>query len=187
MNPCPSNHLNHHLSHHLILGGARSGKTHYAEQLAQQNEHTQAHSVLYLATAQALDDAMRTRIQAHQATRPNNWKTIEEPYQLAQTLQDHDRDNQTIIVDCLTLWLTNLLCHTESKTLLPKAKQALLDSLPRLASHLIFVSNEVSLGVIPLGELNRRFVDEAGYLHQALAQHVDHVTLMVAGLPHQIK
>ncbi|MGV6808774.1 MAG: bifunctional adenosylcobinamide kinase/adenosylcobinamide-phosphate guanylyltransferase [bacterium] len=183
INPSSTTNTNHH----LILGGARSGKTHYAEQLAQHNEQTAAHSVLYIATAQALDNTMQTRIQAHQATRPNRWQTIEEPYQLAQTLHTHDRSNQTIIIDCLTLWLTNLLCHAESTALLPKAKHDLLDCLPRLASSLIFVSNEVSLGVIPLGELNRRFVDEAGYLHQALAQHVDHVTLMVAGLPHKIK
>jgi len=174
-------------THHLILGGARSGKTHYAEQLAQQCEQTHQQSVIYLATAQALDDAMQTRIQAHQATRPDTWQTIEEPYQLAQTLQSHDQENQTIIIDCLTLWLTNLLCHATSTTLLATAKHDLLDCLPRLSSNLIFVSNEVSLGVIPLGELNRRFVDEAGYLHQALAQQVDHVTLMVAGLAHKIK
>ena len=166
----------------LVLGGARSGKSHYAEQQAKQS----GKEVYYLATAAAGDREMTTRIQRHQQQRPSHWQLIEEELFLAETLSKHDSTDHCILVDCLTLWVSNLLCH-ENPQLFAQQKGALLETLPNLTCDLIFVSNEVGLGIIPMGELNRRFVDESGWLHQALATLCDKVTFVAAGLPLALK
>ena len=165
----------------LILGGARSGKSAYAQQQAELSQH----KVIYLATATAADAEMAARIKQHQANRPAHWQVIEEPLALAAVLQQQAAENVCILVDCLTLWLSNVL--VEGDDILAQEKSALLNTLPQLTGHLIFVSNEVGMGIIPMGELTRRFVDEAGLLHQQLAQQCDAVTLVVAGLPHSLK
>ena len=165
----------------LILGGARSGKSAYAQRLAEQS----GHEVIYLATASAGDAEMAARIKQHQADRPAHWRLIEEPVALAQILRQHAADGVCILVDCLTLWLSNLL--GEGDEALAQQRSALLDSFASLPGRIILVSNEVGMGIIPMGELSRRFVDEAGRLHQQLAQQCDTVTLMVAGLPYPIK
>lgn len=171
----------------LVLGGARSGKSAYAERLAQES----AKERVYLATAQIRDGEMSERIRAHQARRSRDWTLIESPLELAQTLKTHDASNRCILVDCLTLWLSNCLCHSEdeqiNQLLWEKEKQQLLSVLPTLNSDIILVSNEVGSGIVPLGELSRRFADEAGLLHQELVKICDRVTLVVAGLPLELK
>jgi len=167
----------------LILGGARSGKSHHAEMCAKKSEL----DVLYVATAQALDQEMQQRIQHHQQQRPDHWRLIEEPLNLAAVLKENDNTSTCILVDCLTLWVSNLICSDAHKNNIEKSSKELVALLPTLKSHIIFVSNEVSMGIIPLGEVNRQFVDETGRLHQGLAAACDKVTLMVAGIPSIIK
>ncbi|WP_336039754.1 bifunctional adenosylcobinamide kinase/adenosylcobinamide-phosphate guanylyltransferase [Acinetobacter calcoaceticus] len=162
----------------LILGGARSGKSRLAEQTAIATQL----AVTYVATAQALDPEMQNRIAHHQNQRPAHWSLVEEPLFLAKTLQKIDRPNQIILVDCLTLWLTNLLLLDDQNVQEFECEQ-LIDVLPQLQSEIILVSNETGLGVVPLGEISRQFVDEAGRLHQALGQIADKVMFCVAGFP----
>lgn len=166
----------------LILGGARSGKSRLAEQTA---INTQL-AVTYVATAQALDPEMQSRIEHHQNQRPAHWSLVEEPLYLANALQKIDRPNQIILVDCLTLWLTNLLLLDDQSVQQLECEQ-LLKVLPTLESEIILVSNETGLGVVPLGEISRQFVDEAGRLHQALGQIADKVMFCVAGFPMILK
>ena len=166
----------------LILGGVRSGKSRLAERLAAESTLP----VTYVATATADDGEMRERIAAHRARRCGNWTVIEEPQRLAATLADHGAAGHCILVDCLTLWLTNLLT-AEDATLFDRERAALLTVLPTLASQIILVSNETNMGVMPLGNLSRRYCDEAGRLHQELAQACDRVILVVAGLPQILK
>lgn len=165
----------------LILGGVRSGKS----ALAQQRAQSSGWAVTYIATAQAGDDEMESRIARHKADRPTEWLLVEEPFALAEVLGRYAADDRCILIDCLTLWLTNLLVNDETRFELER--QALLDTLPGLPGHIIMVSNEVNMGVVPMGELSRRFCDEAGWLHQALAQQCDRVVLTVAGLPLVLK
>ena len=166
----------------LILGGARSVKSRLAEQVAQQL----AQPVVYLATAQALDAEMRERIQHHQQQRPEDWELCEEPIYLAEQLVKLDRPNQTILVDCLTLWMSNLLIHTDSNLQVQEC-QKLLEVVANLQSELILVSNETGLGVVPMGQISRRFVDETGRLHQQLGQIAEKVVFCVAGFPMSLK
>lgn len=166
----------------LILGGARSGKSRLAEQTAISMQL----AVTYVATAQALDSEMQSRIAHHQNQRPAHWSLVEEPLFLAKTLQKIDRPNQIILVDCLTLWLTNLLLLDDQNVQEFECEQ-LLKVLPKLQSEIILVSNETGLGVVPLGEISRRFVDEAGRLHQVLGQIADKVMFCVAGFPMILK
>lgn len=166
----------------LILGGVRSGKSRLAEQRAVES----GHEVLYIATAQALDGEMAERIEGHRARRPDRWGLVEEPIHLAEALAANAAEGRCLLVECLTLWLTNLLC-AEDGGLLARERDALIEILPTLPGTLILVSNETGLGVIPMGELSRRYCDEAGMLHQAVAARCERVTLTVAGLPHLLK
>jgi adenosylcobinamide kinase/adenosylcobinamide-phosphate guanylyltransferase len=166
----------------LILGGSRSGKSALAEQRAQDT----GLPVIYLATATAGDAEMAVRIARHQARRPTHWQLIEEPIYLSQALQQNAAIDRCLLVDCLTLWLTNLLCHPNPEYL-AQEKNRFLEVLPSLPGHIILVSNEVGMGIVPLGELSRRFSDEAGDLNQAVARICERVTLSVAGLPFALK
>lgn len=166
----------------LILGGARSGKSRLAEQKAKDS----GLSVTYVATAQAYDDEMRERIQHHQADRPTDWGLVEEPLYLADRLVQIDQANQLILVDCMTLWMSNLLLN-EQKDFQSQQCQKLLEVLPTLKSEIILVSNETGLGVVPMGQLSRKFVDESGRLHQQLGQIADDVVFCVAGFPMVLK
>lgn len=166
----------------LILGGARSGKSRLAEQTAKDT----GLSVIYIATAQALDAEMQQRIAHHQQQRPAHWQVLEEPIYLADRLLQCDQANQLILVDCLTLWLTNLLL-AEDLALQQQQMQKLFEVLPQLQSQIILVSNETGLGVVPMGEISRRFVDEAGRLHQTLGQLANKVMFCVAGFPMILK
>ncbi|MDX1300630.1 MAG: bifunctional adenosylcobinamide kinase/adenosylcobinamide-phosphate guanylyltransferase [Pseudomonas sp.] len=168
--------------HELILGGARSGKSRLAERLASES----GLAVTYIATSQALDGEMDARIQHHRERRPPTWGLVEEPLALAQVLREHAAADKCLLVDCLTLWLTNLLM-LDDPARLPAEREALLECLTALPGRIILVSNETGLGVVPLGELTRRYVDEAGWLHQALAERCQRVVFTVAGLPMVLK
>lgn len=167
----------------LILGGARSGKSHYAETTATNSQL----DVVYIATAQALDDEMQQRIKHHQQQRPAHWQLVEEPLNLTAILKEQASDSRCLLVDCLTLWLSNQLCSEQHSKNIEKNIKQLVETVALLPGKIIFVSNEVSMGIVPMGELNRQFVDHAGRLHQQLAAVCDKVTLMVAGIPSTIK
>jgi adenosylcobinamide kinase/adenosylcobinamide-phosphate guanylyltransferase len=161
----------------LILGGARSGKSALAQQRAKQS----GFAVTYIATARPLDEEMIARIARHRHERPRDWHLVEEPLALALALTANAAAHRCLVVDCLTLWLSNLLAEGEERLVLEK--QALLESLPGLPGHIILVSNEVGQGIVPDNSPARRFRDEAGWLHQQLAHCCQRVTLSVAGLP----
>lgn len=166
----------------LVLGGVRSGKSQIAEQQALDS----GLEVVYIATATAGDDEMHERIQKHQQQRPSHWQLVEEPLMLAKSLQTHAELERCLLVDCLTLWLTNLLLK-EDDALFRAQRDALVDSITTLPGQLILVSNETGLGIVPMGEITRRYCDEAGRLHQELAKICDRVILTFAGLPQILK
>ena len=166
----------------LILGGVRSGKSRLAERLA----HDSGRQVVYVATATAGDEEMRRRIDAHRKRRPADWILIEEPLELGRVLRDQAGPQRCLLVDCLTLWLTNLLLHADD-SLFESERTALLKCLPGLSGDLILVGNETNMGVIPLGEISRRYCDEAGAMHQEVAARCERVILTVAGLPQVLK
>jgi adenosylcobinamide kinase/adenosylcobinamide-phosphate guanylyltransferase len=166
----------------LILGGVRSGKSRLAEQRARDS----GLQVLYIATAIAAGDSeLEERVRQHRARRPATWTVVEEPLALGDALRAHASLQRCLVVECLTLWLTNLLCTAPDR--LERERLSLLGSMPALAGDIILVSNETGLGVVPLGVLSRRFVDASGELHQSLAAMCDRVTLAVAGLPFRLK
>lgn len=165
----------------LILGGARSGKSHYAQQLAQQS----GLPVIYVATATADDEEMRLRIEQHQHERPASWQLVEEPLQLASLIQQYNDKQVCLLVDCLTLWMSNQLAYKADGV--TQAVDHLLSSVKYFSSELVIVSNEVGMGIVPMGELSRQFVDESGRLHQRLAQECDRVVMTIAGLPQILK
>ncbi|ABN62839.1 bifunctional adenosylcobinamide kinase/adenosylcobinamide-phosphate guanylyltransferase [Shewanella baltica] len=202
---------------HLVLGGARSGKSRYGEALVRQYTAL-GFDACYVATAQALDDEMATRIAKHQAGRTDDgieWQLFEESLALTALLKRLAKPGRVILVDCLTLWLTNQLLASSAKIdddpaptewnatdFIPSAsstsndealaswqaeKTAFVDSLADLEGVVVLISNEVGSGIVPLGELSRQFVDEAGWLNQAVAALADNVTLVVAGLPLALK
>ncbi len=164
----------------LVLGGARSGKSGHAEQLAHECKLT----VTYVATARAWDDEMRERIKHHQAQRPDSWGHIEIETDLANAVKKHSQKDTVLLIDCLTLWMMNLL---QDELEINVYVDQFLDALKSAKGSIILVSNEISMGVVPMGKVSRVFVDELGRLHQAIAQQADNVTLMVAGLPLTVK
>jgi len=165
----------------LVLGGARSGKSHYAEQTVDQLQR----QVIYIATAEAGDQEMQQRINLHQAQRPANWQLVEEPINLSEAILKSDNNTNVILVDCLTLWLSNVLAENDSNT---QAKvDELVDVVSQVSTELVMVSNEVGQGVVPMGKLTRKYVDESGRMHQKLAQVCEHVVFITAGLPQILK
>lgn len=174
-------------SHHLVVGGQRSGKSRHAERLAQRwLAADPAHRVTVVATAQAWDDEMRERIARHQAERPAGMDTVEAPRALCAALQAVAEPGRLIVVDCLTLWLTNWLMPASGvadHAAWRAERDALLAWLPRLPSPVVFVSNEVGWGIVPLSREVRAFVDELGWLNQGVARACGELTLMVAGQP----
>jgi len=166
----------------LILGGVRSGKS----RLAEQHALASGLAVTYVATAMPGDAEMQARIIEHQRRRPPTWTLVEEPLALARVLREQAAPDRCLLVDCLTLWLTNLVCASDD-IVFATQRRALVELLPRLPGHIILVSNETGLGVVPIGALSRRFCDEAGWLHQDIARLSDRVILTVAGLPHLLK
>ncbi|PWV98988.1 adenosylcobinamide kinase /adenosylcobinamide-phosphate guanylyltransferase [Hoeflea marina] len=164
----------------LVLGGARSGKSGFAESLVTQA----APSWLYIATGQAWDAEMGERIARHQDRRGDGWTTIEEPLDLASVLKRESRPDRPVLVDCLTLWLTNLMLADKSVDL---EVDALLAALPGLAGPMVLVSNEVGLGIVPENAMARAFRDHAGRAHQKIAAIAETVYFVTAGLPLKMK
>lgn len=176
----------------LILGGQRSGKSARAEMLAAQwLGASPAHRAVFIATATAWDDEMRERIARHQrdrAQRVPGMVTVEEPLDLAGALEKHNTVDTLMVVDCLTLWLTNLLMPAQGDVETSDARTATLaQTISTHTGPLILVSNEIGLGVIPMGAEVRAFVDALGRLNQQVAAACDRVTLMAAGLPLTLK
>lgn len=167
----------------LILGGMRSGKSREAQRRALSS----GLEVIYIATATANDEEMAQRIARHRDERPANWITVEEPLKLSDALEDLAAPSRCIVVDCLTLWLSNWLVSAEVVPDFHQARDVLLKTVVSVSGRTILVSNETNQGVVPANELARRFCDEAGWLHQELARICDRVTLMVAGLPIEVK
>lgn len=170
----------------FILGGARSGKSSYAEALARSGRR-----VLFVATAEAGDDEMVARIDAHRRSRPSEWDTLEEPLDLAGALTPLLSRYDTVVLDCLTLWLSNLMHrHSddgESAVDIPAEAERLLHCYEQGDASWIVVSNEVGLSLVPATPLGRSFRDELGRLNQIVAAEADDVYLMVAGLPIDVK
>ncbi|GMQ90819.1 MAG: bifunctional adenosylcobinamide kinase/adenosylcobinamide-phosphate guanylyltransferase [Gammaproteobacteria bacterium] len=169
----------------LILGGARSGKSRLALQYAEQSNL----ELVFIATATASDEEMAARIAAHQDERNSTWLLIEEPVALAKVLQQNASESRCIVVDCLTLWLGNLIGHKEHTSLVNFEQQRndLIQCIPTLSGHVIFVSNELGMGLVPGTVLGRHFRDELGRLHQDIAAICDRVILTVAGIPQILK
>ena len=178
----------------LIIGGARSGKSTLAEKRAVES----GLHVVYVATAQALDGEMERRIALHRARRPASWGLVEAPLDLAATLAEHAAPDVFVLVDCLTLWLSNMLFAGQAArqaeaglavdcALFAGEVQALVDTLPNLPGRICLVSNEVGWGVVPMAAVSRLFADEQGRLNQRVAAVCDQVTLVAAGLPLALK
>lgn len=178
----------------LVFGGARSGKSAFAERLAQES----GKEVLYVATSAAGDGEMAARIAHHRERRPAHWRTVEEELALAQVLRAQCAPQRLVLVDCLTLWLSNLM-FCDGRTYpdvgaveLPQRfhdeRAALLAALDEgLPGEVVFVSNEVGMGIVPWGAVSRSFADEAGRLNQAVAARADRAVLVAAGLPLVLK
>ncbi|CAH0526120.1 bifunctional adenosylcobinamide kinase/adenosylcobinamide-phosphate guanylyltransferase [Vibrio hippocampi] len=184
------------MSIELVLGGARSGKSRYAESVVNQALQQQVElgscpdsKKHYVATAEAFDDEMRQRIQHHQRSRDSLWQQWQTPLELAQQLKQFDAKD-IVLIDCLTLWMNNQIfyagesCNDE---LLECKVQQLVEALLECKAHVVLVSNEVGLGVVPLGKVSRLFVDNAGRMNQRLASIADKVVFVAAGLPMTLK
>lgn len=174
------------MSIHLILGGARSGKSAYAEKLATES----GLPVTYIATAQVYDDEFKARVQQHKDRRPKHWQLIEAPHYLSDALQVNNHAGTAFIIDCFTLWLAQWICEDckpPSSSSWLQQREALLKILPIMQAEVLLVSNEVGMGIVPLGAINRQFQDEQGRLNQAAASIADKVTFIVAGLPLKLK
>jgi adenosylcobinamide kinase / adenosylcobinamide-phosphate guanylyltransferase len=166
----------------FITGGARSGKSTYALKDASMISGNKA----YIATAEALDEEMRNRIENHKKQRGKDWDTYEEPLRIAEVIQEIDGKYNAIVIDCLTLWLSNIM---QSRLNISQEIAKLVETLniTHHTSHIYLVSNEVGMGIVPENEMARRFRDMAGILNQKVAEISDEVYLLVAGIPMKIK
>lgn len=164
----------------FILGGARSGKSRHAQSLADaiSGEH------IFIATAEAMDAEMAERIARHKADRGDQWRTVEAPLKLAAAISEHTNEETVCLVDCLTVWLSNLM-HYEHDV--ETAKTALCETLAQVRSPLFIVSNETGMGLAPDNALGRRFRDAQGRLNQRIAATADRVEFVAAGLPMRLK
>jgi adenosylcobinamide kinase/adenosylcobinamide-phosphate guanylyltransferase len=177
----------------LVFGGARSGKSAYAERLAAAS----GKEVVYIATAAAGDAEMSARIAQHRAQRPQHWHTVEEPVALAAALASWRAPQRLVLVDCLTLWLSNLMFSDgtqypdvgtiELPARFHEQRAALLDELAADRGDVVLVSNEVGMGIVPWGAVSRSYADEAGRLNQSVAAVCDRVAFVAAGLPLMLK
>lgn len=167
----------------FVAGGIRSGKSRFALKLAEEMGPRRA----FIATAQALDPEMERRIRQHQAARSKSWVTYEEPVALSPVLEKLDGQYDVILVDCLSLWLSNLLHLERSERALSGHIKELIKTLRNLKTPIILISNEVGFGVIPVNPLARRFCDLAGALHQEIARLAREVYLLTSGIATQLK
>jgi adenosylcobinamide kinase/adenosylcobinamide-phosphate guanylyltransferase len=164
----------------FVLGGARSGKSRYALKRAE----ALPGELLFVATAQALDNEMDSRIARHREERGPRWRTIEEPVDLAAVVRAEVRGDRVLLIDCLTLWASNLMFADRD---IDTATGALVAALGEAQGPVILVANEVGLGIVPDNALARRFRDVAGIVNQAVAAGVDEAVFMAAGLPMRLK
>ncbi|PCJ70501.1 MAG: bifunctional adenosylcobinamide kinase/adenosylcobinamide-phosphate guanylyltransferase [Rhodobiaceae bacterium] len=164
----------------LILGGARSGKSRYGEALVRASSGR----AVYIATAEARDDEMTARIAKHREQRGSDWALIEEPIHLARVLREQVRAEDVVLVDCLTLWLSNLMGEERE---IASAVDELLAAIETCPARIVFISNEIGWGIVPDNALARTFRDEAGRLHQQLSAQIDAVVAVIAGLPLMLK
>ena len=164
----------------LVLGGARSGKSAFAERLVAETGLSRH----YIATGRAWDDEMRARIAKHREDRGKGWETHEEPLALAACIADVAREDRTVLVDCLTLWVTNLMLEERD---MAAEFAGLAEAIEAAPGRLVFVSNEVGLGIVPDNRMAREFRDHAGRLHQQVAALVPEVYFIAAGLPLKMK
>jgi adenosylcobinamide kinase/adenosylcobinamide-phosphate guanylyltransferase len=164
----------------LVIGGVRSGKSRYAQQRAEAS----GLKPVFIATAQAFDDEMKDRIARHRADRDGHWSTVEAPFDLPQAIACYSATDSVLLIDCLTLWVTNLLLADRD---IAAETDALAQALRAASGQLILVSNEVGWGIVPENPLARRFRDEAGIVNQKVAQAADEVQLVVAGLTTPLK
>jgi len=164
----------------LVLGGARSGKTRIAQQLAEASQETR----ILIATAQGLDEEMRERIARHRAERDSSWQTQEAPLDLADALRAQAGPERVVVVDCLTLWLSNVMLDGRDAV---RESKALVDALEAVAGPVVLVSNEVGQGIVPASALGRAFRDEQGRMNQRIAQICDAVVFVAAGCPILLK
>lgn len=168
---------------HLVTGGARSGKSTYAQRAA---EEAAGDDLLFVATAEPLDDDMADRIRRHRDDRGPRWRTVEAPVDVAEVIRAERAD--AIVLDCLTLWVSNLLCGRDaSDEQIVRHADALCDALRAQRAPIWIVTNEVGLGIVPADALSRRYRDGLGRCNQRVAAAADRVTLMVAGLPLAVK
>jgi adenosylcobinamide kinase/adenosylcobinamide-phosphate guanylyltransferase len=174
----------------LLLGGARSGKSNYAEDWAREN----GQNVLFVATAQAFDDEMRERIALHRASRPAQWHTLEQPLQVGAALQQMSAKYDTVIIDCLTLLASNVLLtlpedcsQTDADTAILAEVDALVAAYRVSSATWLVITNEVGMGIVPPYRLGRLYRDALGRANQHLARHADEVLLLIAGLPWKLK
>ncbi|MFQ5763771.1 MAG: bifunctional adenosylcobinamide kinase/adenosylcobinamide-phosphate guanylyltransferase [Rhodospirillales bacterium] len=168
----------------LVLGGARSGKSLYAETTAEEAATAAKPGGLYLATAEAGDAEMTARIAEHKARRGPEWKTVEEPLDIAAALAEHARADRPVLVDCLTLWLANVIAAGRDPD---DEVGALVETLEGLDGPVVLVSNEVGMGIVPESALARSYRDHAGRMNQAVARTAQRVVLISAGLPQVLK
>lgn len=173
------------MAKHLILGGARSGKSLFAENLALQIYGQAGHKtkLYYLATCQAMDGEMQARVLQHKQRRDDGWINVEHPLEIVKFLQSN-ASNAVILLDCLTLWINNLIYNKHN---IEQEFERLYNALENSSANIIFVSNELGMGLVPETKLGREFRDLQGLLNQNLAQKVDKVALIVAGLPLWLK
>lgn len=167
---------------HLILGGRRSGKTAFAEQCALTASRDDT-VPLYIATAEAFDDEMSDRIHAHKTSRGDAWRTAEVPLHLDTAILGLTK-NDIVVIDCLTVWVTNLMVHGINQE---KAIEQLCEALKQSTAQIFLVSNETSLGTVPAEPMSRHFLDNAGLLHQKIADIASQVDIVIAGLPLTLK
>jgi len=167
----------------FITGGARSGKSNFALTIAKKKKG----KVAFIATAQAKDAEMKERIALHKARRPKNWATFEEPYNLEGCIRDIGHSFKTVIIDCLTLWVTNLIMKKADDACIEKEALKMLDAINKSRINCIFITNEIGSGIVPDNKLARRFRDIAGRIDQLVAQHANEMYLMVSGIPLKIK
>ena len=183
----------------FILGGARSGKSGYAQELAKAEAERFGKGVLYVATATARDEEMARRVAHHRHSRPSGWRTVEEPHRVSRVIQGVDADSGALIVDCLTLLLSNILFdqrvgHPRVEGREQEKEQAVMEEIERILqaargcpATVILVSNEVGQGVVPPTAAGRLFRDVAGRIHQRIAREAQEVYFLIAGLPQRLK
>lgn len=166
----------------FITGGQKSGKSNFALKLAED----ESARLCYVATAQALDDEMRERVKRHKEERSPKWNAIEEPINIVNTVRKNKDDYDVFIVDCVTLWLSNLMMSKGDDDILNMVKD-FLSTVRTTKVHVIIISNEVGYGIIPENKIARRFVDLSGSANQLIAQNSDDVFLMTSGISQKIK